>query len=61
MKKKKWKTPSLLVLVRGKQAEVVLNACKSASGSGPAAAFSQCHGGLPEDCVTFFCAEWVAS
>lgn len=40
--KKEWMTPELIVLVRGRPEERVLDACKDGSASGPAYHFLPC-------------------
>ena len=55
MKKKKWETPELIVVVRSKPEEAVLQTCKSDTTSGPIGmGAGNCHSeGAPSGyCVT---------
>ncbi len=55
MKKKKWCTPRLIVLMRGKAEEGVLTACKSASMSGAIGNKTYCQNPSPScsQCLTY--------
>jgi hypothetical protein len=50
MRKKKWTTPRLTVLVRGKPEESVLCACKGGF-AGPTSNTANCTGGAPSCAV----------
>jgi hypothetical protein len=49
MKKKRWESPKLVVLYRGKAEESVLGYCKLAGQDGPESGFVGCMG-IPADC-----------
>ncbi len=54
-KKKKWITPQLLVLVRRKPEERVLETCKSGTVLGtPGVDVGKCHGTSCVACASFF-------
>lgn len=44
MPKKKWKMPKLIVLLRGRPEEGVLQACKAGGSEGPDSGYSNCYG-----------------
>ncbi len=50
---KKWEKPQLVVLVRGKPEESVLETCKTGTGPGPGAGFAGCTPAFGSDCFAF--------
>ncbi len=55
-KKKKWVKPQLIVLVRGKSEERVLQICKlTGFFSGPDIAYTTCGRLFEETCIAIFC------
>jgi len=51
MEKKTWEKPELIVLVRGKSEEAVLNACKYRSNPGPA--LQNCKNNASHNCSEY--------
>ena len=54
MEKKEWSDPELIVLVRSKPEEAVLDACKISNWPGPVSELGSCAGGGPVLCLICF-------
>ncbi len=60
IEKKEWKKPALLVLVRGRPEEAILDACNTESGGGPMDIWDVCGWKATESCYCW-CAASGAS
>jgi hypothetical protein len=56
--KKSWRKPELLVLVRSRREEAILDTCKTPTGGGPNDVWDRCGWGEPCYC---WCAESAPS